>query len=212
MATLKKYNIDGEELGELEVNSDKLSADCNSQMIKDYIVAIRHNKRQWSASTKGRAEVKHTTKKPHPQKKTGKARHGDLVAPQFRGGGICFGPKPKFDQHVSINKKERRKAIDYLMAEKVNGQHCAVIDAITLPEVKTKRVASFLQKLGQKGHTLFLIETSDDKESFQRFSLSLRNIPKVKVCYVQNVNGYDLTQARSVICTEEALKQMEWVK
>lgn len=212
VATLKKYDIDGKELGELEVDAEKISSSCSSQLIKDYIVAIRRNKRQWSASTKGRAEVKHTTKKPHPQKKTGKARHGDLVGPQFRGGGIVFGPKPKFDQHVSVNKKERRKAIDYLMAEKVKGEHCSILDAIKLSEVKTKMIANFLEKAGQSGRILFLLDVGDNKEDFQRFSLSARNIPKVKVCQVQNVSGYDLAQAKSVICTEEALKQMEWTK
>ena len=83
-----------------------LDVQANSQMIKDYIVALRANARQWSANTLGRSEVVHSTKKPHRQKGTGSARQGSLVSPQYRGGGIVFGPKPKFDQHVRINKKK----------------------------------------------------------------------------------------------------------
>ena len=78
-------------------------------MIKDYIVALRANKRQWSANTKGRTEVNHSNKKPWRQKGTGNARQGTFAAPQFKGGGVVFGPKPKFDQHVRINRQERRR-------------------------------------------------------------------------------------------------------
>ena len=99
--------------------SELIDAEANSQMIKDYIVALRANARQWSANTKTRSEVKHTTKKPHPQKGQGRARHGSLVGPQYRGGGRVFGPKPKFDQHVRVNQKERKAAIRFLLAEKL---------------------------------------------------------------------------------------------
>lgn len=98
------------------------------------------------------------------------------------------------------------------MAEKVNDQQCAVLDQAKLPEVKTKLVASFLDKLGESGRVLFLVEAGENKEDFTRLSLSVRNLPKVKICQIQNVNGYDLANAKSVICTEEALKQMEWTK
>ena len=119
MAKLKKYNIDGKELGQVSVEEHLINAEANSQMIKDYIVALRANARQWSANTKTRAEVKHTTKKPHPQKGQGRARHGSLVSPQYRGGGRVFGPRPKFDQHVKINQKERKAAIRFLLSEKI---------------------------------------------------------------------------------------------
>src|SRR5262245_53218509 len=97
-------------------------------MIKDYIVALRANARQWSASTKTRSEMRHTTKKPHPQKGQGRARQGSLVAPQYRGGGRVFAPKPKFDQHVRINRKERKAAIRFLLAEKFKENKVWLID------------------------------------------------------------------------------------
>lgn len=113
MAELKKYNLAGEALGQVAINDELLESNANSQMIKDYIVALRENARQWSANTQTRAEVNHSGKKPHPQKGTGKARQGYLGSPQYKGGGRVHTPRPKFDQHVRINRKEkeRRSAI-----------------------------------------------------------------------------------------------------
>ena len=108
MATLKKYDYKGSAKGELTIDAKLLEEDLNKQMIKDYLVAIRKNMRQWSANTKGRKEVQKSGQKPHAQKGSGRARQGCLAAPQYKGGGIVFGPKPKFDQHVRINKKERQ--------------------------------------------------------------------------------------------------------
>ena len=115
MATLKKYNLAGKEIGQVAIDDRLIDVEANSQMIKDYIVALRANARQWSASTKTRGEVKHTTKKPHPQKGQGRARHGSLVTPQYRGGGRVFGPKPKFDQHVRINKKNVKQQFAFFL-------------------------------------------------------------------------------------------------
>lgn len=99
MATLKKYDISGKEIGEVSIEDNVLEYKGNPQMIKDYLVAVRNNARQWSANTKGRKEVNRTGKKPHQQKGLGRARQGCFAAPQYRGGGIVFGPKPKFDVH-----------------------------------------------------------------------------------------------------------------
>ena len=111
MATLKKYDLQGKEVGKVDLDDALLKAGTHPQSIKDYIVAIRKNARQWSASTKVRKEVSHTGRKPHPQEGQGRSRQGDLAAPQYKGGGIVFGPKPKFNMHVRINRKERRAAI-----------------------------------------------------------------------------------------------------
>ena len=120
MAKLKKVDMSGKKLGDVEISDSLFPQKISSQSMKDYIVAIRRNMRQWSASTKGRSDVKASGKKPHAQKGTGKARQGTVAAPQYRGGGIVFGPKPKFDQHVKINKKERRAAIRHLIKEKID--------------------------------------------------------------------------------------------
>ncbi len=119
MADIKKFDLTGKEKGQVTVKDEVLERGANSQMIKDYIVALRANARQWSAHTKSRSEVSHSGQKPHPQKGTGRARQGYLGAPQYKGGGRVGGPRAKFDQHVSINRKEKRAAIRFLLAEKI---------------------------------------------------------------------------------------------
>ena len=105
MADIKKYNLSGEQIGSVALDDALLEGIANPQMVKDYLVAYRANQRQWSANTKSRAEVNHSGQKPHPQKGTGRARQGYLGSPQYKGGGRVFGPKPKFDQNVKMNKK-----------------------------------------------------------------------------------------------------------
>ena len=223
MVKAKKYSLDGKELG--EVNTGTLAtAEANSQMVKDYIVAIRENKRQWSASTKTRAEVKHTTAKPRPQKGTGSARQGCLVAPQFRGGGIVFGPRPKFDQHVRINKKERRLAIASLIASKIKSGNLHVIASTEMDAPKTKTIVHLIDKLGlTKGRVLFLgesekveVETDGKKVSanikcrkHENFARSLRNIPKTEFSLATQISGYDVMVARNVVITEPALTELQ---
>ena len=161
MVALKKYNLEGETVGECSIDDAILEVGAHPQMVKDYIIAIRANARQWSASTLGRSEVKHTTKKPHRQKGTGSARQGSLVGPQFRGGGIVFGPKPKFDQHVRINKKERRLAIRSLLAEKIKGGRVVIVEdsvfGSSLEKPKTKRVAHFLSTQKINGRSVLFV-------------------------------------------------------
>jgi large subunit ribosomal protein L4 len=225
--TLKKYNIDGKKIGDVEVAELFTNAKAHSQMIKDYIIAIRENARQWSASTKDRGEVKHTTKKPWAQKGTGRARQGSFVAPQFKGGGIVFGPKPKFNQHVRINKKEKKAAIRYLIAGKIKEQRLFVLDNTELDAPSTKKLATFLDKLGLERKVLFLGESTfenvamTDNVSRQvsvhsdkhlNFRKSLRNIPKIKFNLASNVSGYDLMLADDLVVTESALNEIkQWL-
>lgn len=226
MATLKKYNIEGKETGTVSVSDELANAQANGQMIKDYIVAIRANARQWSACVKNRAEVSHTTKKASPQKGTGGARHGSLVAPQYRGGGRAFGPKPKFDQHVRINKKERRAAIRSLIAEKIKDESLKIIEDTTLDAPKTKTVVNFLKKAGCNGRVLFVTEgsyaevpqeesktqVSVKNDSHTNFVRSLRNIPKTEFSLAKNISGYDVILAKELVMTEKALNELtEWL-
>lgn len=224
--TLKKYNLAGEEVGTVEVNEKLFEAEANGQMIKDYIVALRNNARQWSANTKTRAEVNRSKKKPHPQKGGGRARQGKRSAPQYKGGGRVFGPRPKFDQHVRINKKERRAAIRSLFGEKLRAGRVIILDEMAMAEPKTKVVASFLEQRELNKRTLFLGESnlanvefegslfefnvSSDKH--ENLSKSIRNIPKIEFTLATNVSGYDLIIANDLVVTEQALQQLvEWL-
>ena len=226
MATLKKYNIDGKVIGEVQINDALINAEANGQMIKDYIVALRENARQWSANTQTRAEVNHSTKKPHPQKGGGRSRQGMLSAPQYKGGGRVFGPKPKFDQHVRINKKERKAAIRYLIGEKLRNNKVRLIDTTELAAPKTKAIAAFTKAADIKGRILFLGEgeyarfTDGDEtravsvqtNKHGNFILSLRNIPKTEFSLAKNINGYHLMVAHEIVLTESALQELnEWL-
>jgi len=226
VATLKKYNLIGKEVGQVTIDERLLNAEANSQMVKDYIIALRENARQWSASTKTRAEVKHTTKKCQPQKGQGRARHGSTVAPQYRGGGRAFGPRPKFDQHVRINRKERKAAIRFLIGEKLRENRVWLVDDLTMEAPKTKKVAEFLKGHQIEGRILFLgestfaqVETegktqrvsiSSDKHT--HFSRSMRNLPKTEFMLASNISGYDVMIARDIVMTESALQELnEWL-
>lgn len=204
MATLKKYNLKGEEVGDVTVEDALLGVEANHQMIKDYIVALRANARQWSAHTKGRKEVNHTGKKPYRQKGTGNARQGCLAAPQFKGGGVVFGPKPKQNPHVRINKKERRLAIRSLLADKIKNNRIVVIEdaGAKMKAPKTKTIASFLKSREFQGKRLLFVGEGGN------FKKSIQNLPGSAFLIAPNVNGYDLMAAQGVVMTESALKEL----
>lgn len=225
MANATKYNIQGKKVGSSAIAEAITTAEANGQMIKDYIVALRANLRQWSANVKSRAEVAHTTKKPHPQKGTGNARQGSLVAPHFRGGGRAFGPKAKFDQHVRINKKERRAAIRFLLGEKAREDKIIILENYDMDAPKTKTVQQFLEKTGCEGRTLFIghgsfskTEGEDAKEISVKstehvpFAKSVRNLQKTQFALAKNISGYDVMVAKNIIMTEQALNEIsDWL-
>lgn len=226
MATLAKYSLSGDQVGEVEVDDRFVNFKANGQMVKDYITALRANARQWSANTKGRSEVKHTTRKPHKQKGTGRARQGMTSAPQYKGGGIVFGPKPKFDQFVRINKKERRSAMLHLLAQLLQSGKVLVLESSKMEEPKTRLVAQFLKQQQLGSRVLFVgegayaqidgehgsVKVSVHNDSHQNLVKSLRNLSKVSFCQALNLSGYDLALAQSLVVTESALQELlEWL-
>ena len=206
---LKKYNLEGKELQEIFIDDALLGISIHHQLIKDYVVAIQKNGRQWSANTKGRSEIALSNKKPHPQKGTGRARQGCIKTAQYRKGAVVFGPKPKFDQHVKINRKERRAAIHYLLAQKVGQGALCFLQLEDLNEPKTKRVCRFLEAAGLKNKAvLFLCDSAEPvKENRERFYLSMRNIPRTRFLPIENINGYDLMRMQQVVVIDTAEKK-----
>src|ERR1700722_7789255 len=210
----------GAEIGKVEIADGLLETSANSQMVKDYLVAIRNNARQWSAHTKTRSEVNHSGKKPHPQKGTGRARQGYLGSPQYKGGGRVHAPRTKFDQHVSINKKERRAAIRQLIAEKIQENKLHVLEMSVFKEPKTKTVAQFLEARKFEGkRVLFLAEGYFDaapkagktvipSEKYDTFAMSLRNIPKVNMMLFPNISGYDIAVNHELVILEPAMDEL----
>lgn len=211
MVLLSKFNFSGNETGKVELPDAFFAMESDGlQLIKDYLVAIQANKRQWSACTRNRSEVSHSTKKPFRQKGTGNARQGCLAAPQFRGGGIVFGPKPKFNQHIRINRKERRAAIRMLLAQKIQSSRLVVVDdsvfVSSLSAPKTKEALRFMKNCNVECRSVLFVDDLEHNGSNTNFRLSLRNLSAVRgFVYGINVSGYDIAAARNIVISEKAL-------
>ena len=210
-AKCKKYDLDGKQTGEVEIEFDEAMT-ANTQSIKDYIVALRANARQWSANTKGRHESNHSGAKPHPQKGTGRARQGFLGAPQYKGGGRVHSPKPKFDQHVRINRKERQAAIRSLLIQKIQNNELVVLDGnmdAHFEKPKTKAISQFITSLEANGKRVaYLFSDVVATPAFWNFRLSMRNIPKVASMRLRNVNGYDLLVNKKLVVMASAIEDL----
>jgi len=222
VADIKKFDLTGKEKGQVTVKDEVLERGANSQMIKDYIVALRANARQWSAHTKSRSEVAHSGQKPHPQKGTGRARQGYLGAPQYKGGGRVGGPRAKFDQHVSINRKEKRAAIRFLLAEKIQSDNLIILEDEAFKVPKTKLVANFLKGRELFGKKVLIIadlaapkgkrsankKKKPEPKKDANFLKSLRNIPRAAYIVLDNVSGYDILAHRNIILMEPAVDKL----
>ena len=211
MPAFNRYDLEGCELEKVDIEDQWLKASVKPQLIKDYIKAILANRRQWSANTKGRSEVAHSNRKVQPQKGTGGARHGGFHVAQFRGGATVFGAKPKFDQRVRMNKKEKKGVIRAILANKFQAGAVVFVRLSGLEEVKTKKMVQFLNKMGSFGEkNLFLGEC--DKafaEDRRKVYLSLRNLPKASFMPVQGVSGYDLMHHDRLFISERAIDHIE---
>jgi large subunit ribosomal protein L4 len=204
LASIKKFDLSGKEIGHLTIKDELLQQEANSQMIKDYIVALRANARQWSAHTKTRAEVSHSGQKPHPQKGTGRARQGYLGAAQYKGGGRVGGPRTKDAFHVSINRKEKRAAIRHLLAEKEQGGQMIVLDSGAMRAPKTKKVADFLKGLEIFGKKVLFVAEKTEAKKDKHFVKSMRNIPNADFMLLENVSGYDVIAHGHIIVMDGA--------
>jgi large subunit ribosomal protein L4 len=216
VAALKKYNLAGKETGQIAIEEGLLKSTANSQMVKDYIVALRENARQWSASTKNRAEVNHSGQKPHPQKGTGRARQGYLGAAQYKGGGRVHTPRPKFDQHVRMNRKEKRSVIRHLLIEKIAENRIHVLQFEEMKEPKTALLAQFLRACQLEGNkVLFLGDAlvsaaeASPVAKFSTFSKSLRNSPGNDFLLMPNVSGYDVMVHQDLVIMDTAVDQLK---
>ncbi|MCB1084692.1 MAG: 50S ribosomal protein L4 [Chlamydiia bacterium] len=213
MPKLKKYDLEGKEIEEVEFDDKLLDVSVNRQLVKDYIVAIRKNMRQWSANTKGRSEIALSNSKPHPQKGTGRARQGCIKTSQYRKGAVVFGPKPKFDQHVRINRKERRAAIHFLLADLIKGGHARLLKLKKLEEPKTKSVSKFIKGAGLENKKVLFLSDQDEKTKNERstFYLSMRNIPGTQFLPIENISGYDLMRTQEIVVIDSAFEKLSTV-
>ena len=204
MASVKVYNIEGKEVGTMELNDAVFGVEVNEHLMHLAVVSQLANKRQGTQSAKTRAEVSGGGRKPWRQKGTGHARQGSTRAPQWTGGGVVFAPKPR-DYSVKMNKKEKAAAIKSALSSKVAEEKFIVVDGLAFDEIKTKKMAAVLDNL-KVNKALVVLDKKDEN-----VILSARNIPEVRTVLSGSVNVYDVLKYGNVVITKEAVAQIEEV-
>ncbi|KAA5807034.1 50S ribosomal protein L4 [Thermoanaerobacterium thermosaccharolyticum] len=204
MPKVAVYNINGEQIGEMELSDNVFGVEVNVPVMHEAVLNYLANQRQGTHSTKRRGEVRGGGIKPWRQKGTGRARQGSIRAPQWIKGGVVFGPKPR-DYSYNIPKKVKRLALKSALSSKVRDNEIIVIDDINIDEPKTKKVVDMLKKFNVKNA---LIVIPEDKKNVV---LSSRNIPNVKAVYANSLNTYDVLKYDRFIITKDAVNKVEEV-
>lgn len=198
---LKFYGVDGVLREERDYEIPVFEGDRGIQVLKEVILAYRANLRQGNASTKTRGDVKGSGKKPFRQKGTGMARQGEKRSPICRGGGVVFGPKPR-DFSVSLNKKEKRLALQRALFDAANEGSCVVLEKIVdLEKPKTAAIVEVFSKMISKGKVLVI-----DSEFSRNALLSMRNVDWLYSIDAKSVNALDLTRYQNIVLTENGMK------
>ena len=204
MSNVTVYNMEGVEVGTMELNDAVFGVEINEHLVHLAVVRQLANKRQGTQKAKTRSEVSGGGRKPWRQKGTGHARQGSIRAPQWTGGGIVFAPVPR-DYEVKMNKKERRAAMKSALTSKVQDNKLVVVDALTLAEVKTKEMQKVLTNL--KADKALVVTAADDRNII----LSTRNIADVETATVNTINVYDVMKHNTVVVTKDAVASIEEV-
>lgn len=205
MAKFTVHNVKGEAVGDIELSDTVFAAPVNQALLHAAVVRYLANQRQGTAKTKTRAEVAGGGRKPWRQKGTGRARHGSIRSPIWRGGGITFGPQPR-DFRLEMPRKARRAALRSALSAKAGSGDLLVLDSLEFDEPKTKQVVSLLKNLNVEGKALIL--TGDLQPAVYK---SARNLPGVKAEEARNVNVYDILNHGKLILTEAAARRLEEV-
>ena len=204
MANVSVYNMEGAEVGTLELNDAVFGVEVNEHLVHMAVVAQLANLRQGTQKAKTRSEVSGGGKKPWRQKGTGHARQGSIRAPQWKGGGVVFAPVPR-DYTIRLNKKEKRAALLGALSSRVAENKFVVVDSLKFEEIKTKKFADVLNNL--KVSKAVVILADDD----QNVILSARNIPGVITASINTINTYDIMKYSTVIATKDAVAKIEEV-
>ena len=205
MLTVKVYNQEGSEVKDLELNEAVFGIEPNKQALFDMVLLQRASLRQGTHKVKNRTEVRGGGKKPWRQKGTGRARQGSIRAPQWRGGGVVFGPTPR-SYKFKLNRKVRRLALKSALSTKINDNEFMALEAIKFDAPKTKEMISVLGALNITSKAL--VVTAEENTTVE---LSTRNIPGVKVLSVAQLNVLDLLDATKLVITQDAVKKIEEV-
>ncbi|MEC1613788.1 50S ribosomal protein L4 [Bacillus mojavensis] len=205
MPKVALYNQNGSTAGDIELNTSVFGIEPNESVVFDAILMQRASLRQGSHKVKNRSEVRGGGRKPWRQKGTGRARQGSIRSPQWRGGGVVFGPTPR-SYSYKLPKKVRRLAIKSVLSSKVNDNNIIVLEDLTLDTAKTKEMAAILKGLSVEKKAL--IVTADANEAV---ALSARNIPGVTVVEANGINVLDVVNHEKLLITKAAVEKVEEV-
>ena len=204
MANVVVYNMEGKEVGTIELNDAVFGVEVNEHLVHMAVVQQLANNRQGTQKAKTRSEVSGGGRKPYRQKGTGNARQGSTRAPQWIHGGVVFAPTPR-DYSFKLNKKEKRAALKSALTSKVQGSSLVVIDELKFEEIKTKNFVNVMNNLKvQKG--LVVIADND-----ANVVMSAKNVADVNTTLVNNINVYDIMKAKTVVLTKDAVAKIEEV-
>ena len=204
MANVSVYNIEGKEVGTIELNDAVFGVEVNEHLVHMAVVSQLANNRQGTQKAKTRSEVSGGGKKPWRQKGTGHARQGSTRAPQWTGGGVVFAPVPR-DYSFKMNKKEKRAALKSALTSRVEEKKFIVIDELAFDEIKTKKFQAVLNNLDVARALVVLEDGNKNAE------ISARNIPYVKTTRVNTLNVFDILKYNTVIATKAAVASIEKV-
>lgn len=205
MANVSVYNMEGSEVGKMDLNDNVFAAKVNEHLMHMAVVLQLANKRQGTQKAKTRSEVRGGGRKPWRQKGTGHARQGSIRAPQWTHGGVALGPKPR-DYSYTLNKKVRRLAMKSALSSKVQNENLIVIDALNMDGFKTKTIVNMLKALNVDGKALIVTAEAD-----QKVVKSAANIPGVKTAAVNTLNVYDILNHDKFIVVKNAVGKIEEV-
>ena len=204
MANVSVFNMEGKEVGTMELNDAVFGAKVNEHLVHQAVVLQLANNRQGTQKAKTRSEVSGGGRKPWRQKGTGHARQGSTRAPQWTGGGVVFAPVPR-DYSFKMNKKEKRAALKSVLTSKVQENNFIVLDELKLTEVKTKEMKKVLDNLKVEKALVIICDDSDN------VVLSARNLAGVQTASVNTINVFDLLKYNTVIATKSSVASIEEV-
>ena len=204
MANVSVYNIEGKEVGKIDLSDAVFGVEVNEHLVHMAVVSQLANNRQGTQKAKTRSEVSGGGRKPWRQKGTGHARQGSTRAPQWTGGGVVFAPVPR-DYSFKMNKREKRAALKSALTSRVEENKFIVIDEINFEEAKTKNFANILKNLDV---SKALVVLEDDNKNAE---LSARNVADVKTAKTNTINVYDILKYNTVITTKAVVAKIEEV-
>ena len=205
MANVSVYNMEGKEVGTIDLNDAIFGVEVNEHLVHMAVLQQLADKRQGTQKAKTRSEVSGGGRKPWRQKGTGHARQGSIRAPQWKGGGVVFAPVPR-DYSFKMNKKEKRAALKSALTDKAQAGNLIVVDELKFDEIKTKKFAEVMNNLKATRKALVVLADND-----KNVVLPARNLAEANTTLTNTLNVYDIVNARTLVLTKDAVAKIEEV-